>query len=134
MTTAFEKLYKLAESMGSSNDEMYLPQPFGDDPEHKSSMDPVDPEPLEITQPKEDGNQFTGSKKTAHEGDDGYLERHVENVHGGYSMDEFLNAEEAHKYYHQPEESNDYKMLYAHHIHGPDGKAYRVTPLKESSK
>lgn len=65
MTTAFEKLYKLAEQMGSSNDEMYMPQPFGDDPEHKSSMDPVNPEPLEINQPKEDGNQFTGSTKTA---------------------------------------------------------------------
>jgi hypothetical protein len=65
MTTTFEKLYRLAESMGSSNDEMYLPQPFGQDPEHQSTMDPVDPEPLEITQPKEDGNQFTGSKKTA---------------------------------------------------------------------
>jgi hypothetical protein len=64
MTTAFEKLYKFAEGV-SSNEEMYMPQPFGDDPEHKSSMDPVNPEPLAITQPKEDGNQFTGSKKLA---------------------------------------------------------------------
>jgi len=62
MTTTFEKLYKLAEGI-SSNEEQYMPQPFGDDPEHKSSMDPVGPEPLEISQPKEDGNQFTGSKK-----------------------------------------------------------------------
>jgi hypothetical protein len=65
MTTSFEKLYKLAEQMGSSNDEMYMPQPFGDDPEHKSTMDPVNPEPLGVTQPKEDGNQFISSKKLA---------------------------------------------------------------------
>lgn len=64
MTTTFERLYKIAEGI-SSNEAQYMPQPFGDDPEHKSSMDPVDPEPLGITQPKEDGNQFTGSKKEA---------------------------------------------------------------------
>ena len=64
MTTSFKKLYKLAEGI-SQNEEMYLPQPFGDDTEHKSTMDPVNPEPLEITQPKEDGNQFTGSTKLA---------------------------------------------------------------------
>ncbi len=66
MTTTFKKLYKLAESAASSNDEMYMPQPFGDDPEHKSTLDPANnPEPLGISQPKEDGNQFTGSKKVA---------------------------------------------------------------------
>lgn len=65
MTTAFKKLYKLAEQMGSSNDEQYMPQPFGDDPEHKSTMDPANMDQIGVTQPKEDGNQFTGSKKTA---------------------------------------------------------------------
>jgi hypothetical protein len=64
MSTTFQRLYKLAEGI-SQNDEMYMPQPFGDDPEHKSTMDPVNPEPLGITEPKEDGNQFTGSTKLA---------------------------------------------------------------------
>lgn len=64
MTTAFTKLYKLAEGV-SSNEEMYMPQVFGNDPEHESSMDPVHPKPLAITQPKEDGKQFTGSTKVA---------------------------------------------------------------------
>jgi hypothetical protein len=64
MTTAFKKLYKLAEGM-SQNDEKYMPLPFGEDPEHQSSMDPIDPAPMEITQPKEDDNQFIGSKKIA---------------------------------------------------------------------
>jgi len=64
MVTTFERLYKLAEGI-TSNDEMYMPQPFGDDPEHKSTMDPVNPEPLGITQPKEDGNQVISSTKTA---------------------------------------------------------------------
>lgn len=63
MATSFKKLYKLAEGI-SSNDEMYMPQvASGGDPQHESSMDPINPEPLEITQPKEDGNQFTGSVK-----------------------------------------------------------------------
>lgn len=65
MTTLFKKLYKLAEGLASNNDEMYMPQPFGDDVQHKSTLDPINPEPLEISQPKEDGNQFTGSKRTA---------------------------------------------------------------------
>ncbi len=65
MSTTFERLYKLAEGMASQNDEMYMPQPFGDDPEHESTMDPIDPAPLAITHPKEDHNQFTGSLKTA---------------------------------------------------------------------
>ena len=126
MTSSFEKLYKLAEGQ-SQNEEMYMPQPFGDDPEHKSSMDPIGgPEPLEISQPKEDGNQFTGSK----ESDEGYLERHIENVHGGYSLYVFLDARDAHDYYH----SGDDEFHVSNHFHNSDGKAYRATPLIESSK
>lgn len=65
MTTTFKKLYKLAESAASSNDEMYMPQPFGDDPQHESTLDPANMNQVGIVQPKEDGNQFTGSKKVA---------------------------------------------------------------------
>ncbi len=66
MTTLFKKLYKLAGTAEStSNGEQYMPLPFGDDPEHGSTMDPANMNQIGITEPKEDGNQFTGSKKTA---------------------------------------------------------------------
>ena len=124
MTTAFEKLYKLAEGQ-SSNEEMYMPQPFGQDPEHQSTMDPVNPEPLGITEPKEDGNQFTGSK----ESDENYLDKHLERFHGGYSLDEFSNPFDAHDYYH----SGDSGINEDRHFHGKDGHAYRAIKIVESS-
>jgi uncharacterized Zn finger protein (UPF0148 family) len=115
--------------MGSSNEEMYMPQPFGDDPEHKSTMDPVNPEPLEITQPKEDGNQFTGSKKVAID-----LKSHIEKDHTeghnspihqrivGYYGDDH---EALHSFWH----NDDLQNFEDGHSHGPDGQT-----IKESSK